>query len=365
MVIDHLKSLIGDNILSITDKNRFSTDLLETAEEIDNLMSKPTVEVIETFKKIDGDLIVLGCAGKMGPTLIKLAKNSIDKSQTKKKVIGVDRFIPDDIRKNLASTGIELIQCNMLNKEECNKLPDVKNVIYMAGMKFGTTENISLTWALNSHLPTIVAEKYKNSRIVVFSTGNIYHLTPIKFGGATEKDPVNPYGDYAQSCLGRERMFEYFSLQNGTPVTLIRLAYAVDLRYGIILDIAQKVRSKTMIDLSMGNVNLIWQGDANTQILRSLEYCSSPVNILNITGPEIVSIRWLAKRLGELMDIKPIFEGIESDTAILLNASKAFQLFGYPKTTLDQMVQWVANWVLKNGMTLNKPTHFEQRDGKF
>lgn len=347
------------------DKSKFSVNLIESESEIDNIMSSPTPEVIETLTKIEGDLIILGCGGKMGPTLTKLAKFSIDQAGVRKKVISVDRFISEELKKDFNKNGIELIQCNMLDRNDCNRLPDIPNVIYMAGMKFGTTENISLTWALNTYLPTIVAEKFKNSRIVVFSTGNIYHLTPVVFGGAAETDPINPFGDYAQSCLGRERMFEYFSLQNSTPVTIIRLAYAIDLRYGIILDIAQKVHSGIPINLSTGNVNVIWQGDANAEVIRSLELCSSPPNILNITGPETVSIRWMAKRLGELLNIEPIFEGTESDTALLINASKAHRIFGYPKVTLDQMIQWVAYWILKEGKTLNKPTHFEQRDGKF
>ncbi|HEY9189056.1 MAG TPA: NAD(P)-dependent oxidoreductase [Bacteroidota bacterium] len=347
------------------DLKKFTLPLIETEEEIENIMTTPSEELIKTLSKIDGDIIVLGCAGKMGPTMTKLAKRAIDEGGLKKRVMGIDRNIAPQFKKDFKKLGIDFFECDMLDKKSFDALPNVENVIYMAGMKFGSSASISLTWALNTYLPTVVAQKYRDSRITVFSSGNIYHLTPVLHGGADENTPPNPFGDYAQSVLGRERMFEYFSIKNNTKVTIARLCYAVDLRYGILLDVAQKVKAKIPIDLTMGSVNVIWQGDANEQILRTLSIASTPATVINITGPETISIRWLAKRFGELMNIKPIFVGEEASTALVFNASKAHGIFGYPKVPLEQIIQWVAYWVLIGGKTLNKPTHFETRDGKF
>ncbi len=347
------------------DLSKFTLPLIETEEQIENIMTTPSDDLIKTMSSIDGDIIVLGCAGKMGPTMTKLAKKAVDAGNINKKVIGVDRFIAPQFKKDFSKLGIQSIECDMLDKKAFSALPDSENVIYMAGMKFGSSDAISITWALNTFLPTVVAEKYKESRITAFSSGNIYHLTPVLHGGAGENNTPNPFGDYAQSVLGRERMFEYFSLKNGTKITIARLCYAVDLRYGILLDVAQKVMSKQPIDLTMGTVNVIWQGDANEQILRTLSLASSPATVINITGPELISLRWLAKRFSTFMGVSPIFECNESETALVFNASKAHGIFGYPKVPLEQIIQWVAYWVMKGGRTLNKPTHFETRDGKF
>jgi nucleoside-diphosphate-sugar epimerase len=344
-------------------KSNFTVPLIETEDQIEQIMTDPRPEVVSSLSKLDGDIMILGGGGKMGPTLTKLVKNCINSGNLKKKVISVDKIFSPSLQKDFKKNDIDFIECDLLNN--IDQLPEVPNIVFMAGMKFGTSGNSSVTWALNTYLPALTAKRFSKSKIVVFSSANIYHMTPVLHGGATEHNYPNPYGEYAQSVLGREKMFEYFSLTNGTPVVIIRLAYAVDLRYGIILDIAQKVYSKTPVDVSMGHVNVIWQGDANAQILRSFELCSNPPAFLNVTGPETISVRWLANRLGELMNVKPIIEGQESDSALLFNASKALSLFGYPKVTLDQMVQWIANWVIKGGKTLNKPTHYETRDGKF
>ena len=328
-------------------------------------MSRPTPEVVEAMGEIAGDLLILGVGGKMGPTLAKLAKRAIDESGSSKRVIGVSRFSTPDLQADLNQAGIETIPCDLLNETELQGLPEVPNVIFMAGRKFGSTGNEPLTWAMNTYLPGRVAEKYRNSRIVVFSTGNVYPLTPISHGGATETNPVAPIGEYAQSCLGRERVFEHASNQFGTPLAILRLNYAIDLRYGILLDIAEKVYHEKPVDVTMGAVNVIWQGDANAVVLRTLLHCQSPPMLLNLTGPEIVSIRWLATRFGEIFGKSLVFEGIEADTALLNNAARCHQLFGYPRISLEQMVQWVAHWVEIGEMTLGKPTKFEVRDGKF
>ncbi|MCZ6679517.1 MAG: NAD(P)-dependent oxidoreductase [Candidatus Poribacteria bacterium] len=338
---------------------------IETEEQLEAVMSRPTSAVVPAMEEMTGDLLILGAGGKMGPTLAKLAKRAIDESGASKKVIAVSRFSAPDLQADLNQAGIKTIPCDLLNDTELHRLPDVPNVIFMAGRKFGATGNEALTWAMNTYLPGRIAEKYRDSRIVVFSTGNVYPLTPVVHGGATETHPVAPIGEYAQSCLGRERVFEYFSNQFGTPVVILRLNYAIDLRYGILLDIAEKVYDGLPIDLTMGNVNVIWQGDANAAVLGAFTYCQSPPLILNLTGPETVSIRRLATAFGEIFGKEPIFEGEESETALLSNASHCHQHFGYPRISLEQMVQWVAHWVKIGAATLGKPTKFEVRDGKF
>ena len=338
---------------------------IEDSEQLEEVMSQPTPEVIEAIRGMTGDLLILGVGGKMGPTLAKLAKRAIDASGSDKRVIGVSRFSAPDLRSDLNQAGIETIVCDLLNETELQELPDVPHVVFMAGRKFGSTGNEPLTWAMNTYMPGRVAEKYRNSRIVVFSTGNVYPLTPISHGGATEMHPVEPIGEYAQSCLGRERVFEHSANQFGTRLAILRLNYAIDLRYGILMDIAEKVYGEKPVDVTMGAANVIWQGDANAVVLRSLMHCQSPPIILNLTGPEIVSSRWLATRFGQIFGKAPVFEGVEAETALLSNAARCHQLFGYPQISLEQMVRWVAHWVEIGGMSLGKPTKFEVRDGKF
>jgi nucleoside-diphosphate-sugar epimerase len=269
------------------------------------------------------------------------------------------------MRDQLEQAGIQTIACDLLDAEAVQRLPDAPNVLFMAGMKFGTTGAEPLTWAMNTVAPAYVASRYRQSRIVVFSTGNVYPLVPVTGGGATEETPPEPIGEYAQSALGRERVFQYFSGRYGTPAVIYRLNYAVELRYGIILDVAQRVWAGEPVSLAMGCVNVIWQGDACAWALRCLPLAQSPPLVLNATGPETLSIRYLAGRLGDLMGKQPRFEGAEADTALLSNASKAHRLFGYPTVTVDTVIQWVAHWVMQGLPTLNKPTHYEVRDGRF
>lgn len=338
---------------------------IETEADLDRVLSEPTPEVVEVMAQLDGDLMILGVGGKMGPTLAQMAKRAIDEAKVYRKIIGVSRFSSSELEAELNLQGIETIKCDLIDEKALVNLPDIKNIIFMAGRKFGSTGAEALTWAMNVYLPAKVAQRFRNSRLVVFSTGNVYPLTPIAYGGSREVDPVAPVGEYAQSCLGRERLFEYFSDQSKTPVAILRLNYAIELRYGVLLDIAQKVYHGIPINLSMGHVNVIWQADANAMVIRAFTICQSPPIILNLTGPETVSARWLATRFGELFQKVPIFEGVEANTALLSNASLCHSLFGYPKVTLEQMVQWVAHWVLIGGTTFEKPTHFEQREGRF
>ena len=339
--------------------------MIQTEAQLESRLSEPTPEVIAALAVLAGDILILGVGGKMGPTLAKQAKRAIALAGVTKRVIGVSRFSSPGLQKALHEAGIETITADLLSEGCLQNLPDIQNVIFMAGRKFGSTGNEPLTWAMNSYLPGRVAEKFHASRLVIFSTGNVYPLTPVSYGGAPEGSPVAPIGEYAQSCLGRERIFAYFSSQFGTPMAILRLNYAIDLRYGILLDIAEKVYEEHPIPLSMGNVNVIWQGDANAVALRAFGHCHSPPLLLNVTGPETVSVRQIALRFGAIFNKSPRFEGEEAETALLSNAARCHKLFGYPRVSLAQMVEWVAVWVHMGGATLSKPTYFEVRDGTF
>jgi nucleoside-diphosphate-sugar epimerase len=297
----------------------------------------------------------------MGPTLAMMLK----KASPGKKIYAVSRFSDKAARSKIEQTQIETIEADLLDESHYRKLPDVENVFYLAGMKFGSTGNQPLTWAMNSYMPALVAKHYKDSRIVVYSTGNVYPLVDITSGGATEQTKPEPVGEYAQSCLGRERMFEYFSQLYKTPVTLIRLNYANEPRYGIIVDLTFKILNDEPIDLTMGAVNLIWQRDANDYIIRSINLTKSPPAVLNVTGPETISIRRLAEQIGDSLSKKPKFISQEAPSALLSNASYCHSTFGPPQTTLEQMISMTTEWVTAGKQTLNKPTKYEIRNGKF
>ncbi len=338
---------------------------IESVTELEDLLSTPASGVAETLAHLEGDILILGVGGKMGPTLARMAQRASAAAGVTRQVIGVSRFSEAGLREALERRGVETIAADLLDRAALERLPDAPNVVFMAGRKFGSTGQEWLTWAMNVYLPGMVAERFRNSRIVVFSTGNVYPLVPVASGGARETDPPGPVGEYAQSCLGRERMFEYGSQQHGTPVLIARLNYAVETRYGILLDVAQKVRAGIPIPLAMGYVNVIWQGDANGWILRCFDHCQSPPAVLNITGTETLSIRRLAEAFGERLGQAPVFEGEENATALLSNASRAAGLFGPPQVAVEQAAEWVAHWLEQGGPTHNKPTHYEARDGKF
>ncbi len=338
---------------------------IRTVAELEDRLSRPTAVDVSAMAELDGDLLILGAGGKMGPSLAALARRAADQAKIKKRIIAASRFPDDNLRGLLSSQNLETVACDLLEPGTLAKLPDIKNVIFMAARKFGTTGSAHLTWAMNTYLPGLVAERYRDSRIVAFSTGNVYPLQPVQHGGAVESDPVNPQGEYAQSALGRERMFEYGSHRWGTPVTILRLNYAVELRYGVLADIGQAVFERRPIDLRMGFVNVIWQGDANSVCLRSLAHCQSPPLILNVTGTETLSVRHVAEEFGRHFGIEPIFEFEESPTALLSNAAKSHGLLGCPEVKPSQVVEWIADWIRNDGAMLNKPTHFATRDGKF
>lgn len=338
---------------------------MKTLTELEYFMTAPSLELIEDLKLVDGDILILGVGGKMGPTLAKMTKRAIDQAGLDKKVIGVSRFSSENLKNELEEFGIETIAVDLLNDEQLQSLPDVKNVIFMAGNKFGTAGNEHFTWAMNAYLPGRIADKFKNSRIVAFSSGNVYPLTNVVNGNCSEDTPASPIGEYAQSCLGRERVLTNFSRTNDTPMLILRLNYAIDLRYGVLLEIAKHVFEGKSIDLTMGSVNVIWQGDANEYAVRSLLHCENPPKILNVTGPETISVRWLAKEFGKRFNKEAEFINEEQSTALLNNSSKAYQLFGYPKVPLQHMIDMTAEWLVNKGETLNKPTHFQERKGEF
>lgn len=332
---------------------------------LEELLSQPSAETVELFKKLDGDILFLGIAGKIGPSLAHMAKRACDEAGVDKRIIGVSRFSNPAEKAQIEKWGIETIQGDLLDRNFLESLPKVKNVFFLAGMKFGSEDNLALTWAMNSYLPALVAEYFKDSRIVAYSTGCVYSLVSVESGGSKETDKPEPVGEYAQSCLGRERMFEFGSRKYGTPVSLIRLNYAVEPRYGVLVDIAAKVKNNLPVDLTMGYFNVIWQGDANNMVLRSIERVASPVWIVNIAGPETLRVRDVALEFGKLFDKEVQFTGNEAETALLSNAEQAFSSFGKPHVSVRQVIEWTARWMEEDKKLLGKPTHFEVRDGKY
>jgi nucleoside-diphosphate-sugar epimerase len=338
---------------------------IRTIEELEDRLSEPTDAAVRAMKRIDGDLIVLGVAGKMGPTLARMAVRASERAGVNRRVIGVARFSDAAVQRSLEHHGIETIRCDLLDRAQLDALPDAPNVVYMAAMKFGATGQEPRAWAMNAYLPGLVCEKFRRSRIVAFSTGNVYGLVPVSRGGSVETDPLNPIGDYAMSCVGRERVFEHFSRTLGIPVAIIRLNYACELRYGVLVDLARKVWEGQTIDLSMGYMNVIWQGDANAMALGSFDHVASPPFVLNVTGPEILRVRDVCEQFARRMKRAPHFTGIESDDALLSNARRAFEVYERPWVSADHMIEWTGEWVMSGGASIGKPTHFEVRNGKF
>lgn len=334
--------------------------------QIEEVMNTPSQHLIEDVKKIDGDIIILGISGKVGYNLAALLTKSLKANNQTNKVYGVARF-SDGLQgqKKFHELGIETIVADFMSEDDLAKLPKVKNVIFMVGYKFGATGNESYTWALNTYVPGRVAEYYKDSKIVAFSTGCVYELVNTNEGSPSEEVMPNPIGEYAQSCLGRERMFEYFSKKNHTETVIFRLNYAIDVRYGVLIELANTINAGKPVNVSMGHVNVIWQPDVSEMAIRSLLHTQSPANILNITGPETLSVRWIAERLAEALGKEVSFEGVEAPTALLNNASKSHALFGYPQTSIREMIQLVATWIKNGGDQIDKPTHFQEREGKY
>lgn len=317
------------------------------------------------MRDLRGDLIILGAGGKMGPSLARLAKRAADEAGVHARVTAVSRFGSEAVRRDLEAAGITITVCDLLNPKEIDALPVCENVLYLAGRKFGSADRPDLTWAMNAIAPARVAYRYRGSRIVVFSTGNIYGLTDLYSGGSRESDPLSPAGEYAQSCLARERIFEYHSNEYKTKCLIFRLNYAVDLRYGVLVDIARKVYAGEPVDVTVPAFNVIWQRDANSYALRALGLCSSPPRILNVTGAETAMVREVAAEFAKQFGRVCEFRGREGNNALLSNASLCHEMLGPPSVSLGALKDWVARWVMEGGENINKPTHFEVADGSY
>uniref|UniRef100_A0A7C4LN29 NAD(P)-dependent oxidoreductase n=1 Tax=Schlesneria paludicola TaxID=360056 RepID=A0A7C4LN29_9PLAN len=339
--------------------------MFQSEDELEEALSTPTPEVVETLFRRDGDLLVLGVAGKMGPSLARMARRAFDLAgQPHRRVIGVARFSAGTER-TLQAQGIETLRADLLHDPDLARLPDTPLVLFLAGRKFGSTGDEPTTWAQNVLVPALVARRFRHSRIVALSTGNVYGLTSVEGRGAVETDPPEPVGEYAQSCLGRERMFQHASAAYGTAVALIRLNYACDLRYGVLVDIAQQILAGQPVDVGMSAFNTIWQGDANAMILRAFDHAASPAWYVNVTGPETLFVREVAAEMARRFGRPVHFTGTEAPTALLSNTDRARELWGPPRVSAETLITWVVDWLQRGGRTLRKPTHFSVRDGRF
>src|SRR4051812_45388377 len=336
-------------------------DTIADIEALDDLLCRPSQALIEDLGKVDGDIMILGVAGKMGPTLAGLAKAALPN----RRIIGVARFSDASVKDWLHARGVETINCDLLDEAALRSLPKAANIVFMAGRKFGAEGDLSLTWAMNAHLPALVAQAFRRARIVAFSTGCVYPFVPVDGSGADESVAPDPPGEYAQSCVGRERMFEYFSQKYSTPGRVFRLNYAIDMRYGVLHDIATKILHSAPIDVSLGHVNFIWQGDASAMALRCLAHCEVPTSPINVSGHEILSVRDLAAKVGSLLGKEPVIVGTEQPTAWLTDTSEATKLFGLPVVDTEHLIKWTADWVARAMPSLGKPTKYEVRDGRY
>ncbi len=338
---------------------------IQSEGDLDQELTTASSKLIKFLRSAEGDFMVLGAGGKMGPSLTLMLKGAIDATGIQKRVIAVSKFSSRGVRERLKSAGVETVVADLLDEDSLRALPNIENVVAMAAQKFGTTGGEHDSWVLNTYLPGRVAEKFRDSRIVHFSSGNVYRFVSVRSRGSKESDAPMPLGEYAQSRLGGERIFEHFSRKYGTRVVTLRLNYAVELRYGVLHDIAKAVNGRRPIDLNMGYVNVIWQGDANDIAIRSLRLARSPPMILNLTGPEKISVRWAATEFGKLLGVRPVFRNSEDGTALLNDATSTLKVFGRPRVSLKQMMVWVASWLRSGGRSLDKPTHFQERAGRF
>ena len=356
---------------------------MRSVRELEERLSRPRDALVEDLRKLDGDLLVLGAGGKLGPSLVRLALRGVAAAGTGARVIAVSRFSDDGsgprrgagraepgssgsgLADALRADGATIIKADITDDAALAALPDAANVVFLVGSKFGTSGREHAAWATNTYLPGRVAQRFAGSRIAALSTGNVYPLVPVASGGCVEDTPVNPVGDYAMSCLGRERIFTHFALRDGTPLALIRLNYAVEMRYGVLVDIARTVLAGEPVDLTMGHANVVWQGYANEVTLRALHHAATPPFVLNVTGPELVAVRQVAAAAGARLGREPVLTGTEAPTALLSNAQLCHRLFGYPDVALGELIEWTADWVADDRPLLGKPTGFQRRDGKF
>lgn len=343
----------------------------QCVDELETLLSEPDAAVIESLAALDGDLVLLGVGGKMGPTMARMARRALDAAGSKRRVIGVSRFGKGDLRQKLNDWGIETIACDLLDEEAVAQLPEAPLVISMSGFKFGATQNPSYSWAMNCYAPAVICQRYRHSRIVAFSTGNVYGPVPITSVdgtlnfGSQEGDSLQPDGEYAMTAVGRERMYEHFSRTLNIPLVLLRLNYATELRYGVLVDLAQDIAASRPVDVSMSRVNVIWLADANRMALRAFAHASSPPRVINLAGAEVLSLRETGERLAARMNRPILFCGKEGSSALLNDGRGGYPLLGCPQVSAEQMIEWTANWVARGGESLGKPTHFQTTDGKF
>lgn len=338
---------------------------MKTIAELETRLARPSADLVGDMAKLEGDIVVVGAGGKLGPSLVKLAVNALREAGSASVVHAVSRFSSSAVADELDAAGARIVRADITDESALASLPDAANVVYLVGEKFGSATNQASTWATNAYLPGRIVDRYQGSRISALSTGTVYPLVDVGSGGSVEEDALGPIGDYAMSCVGRERVMTHLAAQSQTPLALIRLNYAVELRYGVLIDIASMVNAGAPIDVSMGSANVVWQGYANEVTLRALLHASVPPFVLNVTGPETFSVRYAAQRLGRILGREPEFTGSEGGTAFLSNAAKCFGLFGYPTVTLDSLIEMTAEWVAAGGETHGKPTKFQKRDGAF
>jgi nucleoside-diphosphate-sugar epimerase len=340
-------------------------DVIRTESELEEVLTRPSAALIEFIKTVSSPLLVLGAGGKMGPTLAVLARRAAEAAGHALEVVAVSRFSNAASRQWLEAHGVKTVSCDLLAADAVARLPDTENIIHLVGLKFGTAQNPAATWAINTIVPSRVCERYPRSRIVALSTGNVYPPSEVSRGGSVETDPLTPVGEYANAAVGRERIFEFYSRRQETPITLLRLFYAIELRYGVLADIARKVHAGEPVALANGCFNCIWQHDANEWILRALPLAVAPSSVWNLCRPEIFSVREIATRFGELLDRTPIFSGSETPSALLGNSAKLCAALDSPATPMETILRWIAHWVKQGGHDLGRPTHFEVRDGKY
>jgi nucleoside-diphosphate-sugar epimerase len=338
---------------------------IEDETQLEELLSRPSPADVAFMSGLEGDVVVLGAGGKMGPSLARLVRRASDLAGRRRRVTAVSRFSSPEVAEGLQAAGVEALFCDLLDPAQVERLPDFANLLFLAGTKFGSSSRPDLTWAMNTVVPGNVAHRFPRSRTVVFSTGNVYPFVSPTTRGCGESDPTGPVGEYAQSCLGRERVFEHASREHGLPCLLFRLFYAIDLRYGVLVDIGRRVHTGESIDLSVGHVNVIWQGDASSYALRSLALASTPPRALNVAGPEVLSVRVLAERFGQRFGRAPVFQGVEGPLALLGDSSSCRSLLGEPRVSIDRLVEWTARWIEIGGRSLGKPTKYERADGQF
>lgn len=333
--------------------------------DLDDRLSAPTPADVAASASLDGDILILGAGGKMGPSLARLARRASDAAGVSRRIVAASRFRTPGVTRALEGAGVEVVPCDLLDSAALATLPDCPNVILMAGQKFGTSDDPAATWAGNAFLPGLVVRRFPAARLVVFSTGNVYPLTDASGGGSREEDPVHPVGEYAQSALARERIVTYLATRLNTPCAIMRLNYAIELRYGVLRDLADRLVRGEPIDVTMGSVNLIWQRDANAIALRLLPHAVVPPRVLNVTGTGTLEVRSLARALAAALGVDPVFTSTEAPTALLSDASRARALFGDSTIDVATLCAWTADWVRRGGASLDRPTHFEEREGRF